>query len=304
MKNSYILFLLIILLPTFVFSQSRRWQRTRYELVGATGTTNFMGELGGSDKEGSSYFRDFEISSSRPLIHAGMRYKILEPLAVKASLTYGWLHGDDAKTENIYRQDRNIHFRSPIIEFGTQVEYSIIKEKVGHRYNLRRGKKFSLQALKVNTYIFAGISGFYFNPKAKDLDGNWVALQPLGTEGQGVIPTREKYKRFQMAVPLGFGFKYNLTRTIGIGLEYGARITFTDYIDDVSTTYVDPAIFGDDAVARYLADPSLKEDGTITVNGYGAGDQRGNPGEDDFYMFTLISINYKLNTGRNGLPKF
>jgi uncharacterized protein DUF6089 len=259
-----------------------------------------MGELGGSDKEGSDYFKDFEISSSRPLIHLGMRYKILEPLAVKAAFSYGWLHGDDSKTENIFRKDRNIHFRSPIIEFSTQVEYSIIKEKVGHRYNLRRGKKFSLQALKVNTYIFAGVAGFYFNPKAKDIDGNWVALQPLGTEGQGVIPTREKYKRFQMAVPLGFGFKYNITRTIGIGLEYGARITFTDYIDDVSTTYVDPAIFGDNDLARSLADPSLGEIPGLSA----ANSQRGNPGDDDFYMFTLISINYKLNTGRNGLPKF
>lgn len=300
MKNSYIILLLFLLLPTFLFSQSRRWQRTRYELVGATGTTNFMGELGGSDKEGSDYFRDFEISSSRPLIHVGMRYKILEPLAVKAAFTYGLLHGDDKKTENIYRKERNIHFRSSIYELEAQLEYSIIKEKVGHRYNLRRGNKFSLQALKVNTYIFAGIAGFYFNPKAK-YDGKWHALQPLGTEGQGVIPTREKYKRFQMAIPLGIGFKYNLTRTIGIGLEYGARLTFTDYIDDVSTTYVDPEIFGDDEIARALADPSLGElDQPIGgVNG-----QRGNPGDDDFYMFTLISINYKLNTGRNGLPKF
>lgn len=302
MKNSYILFLIIVLLPTLVFSQSRRWERTRYELVGATGTTNFMGELGGSDKSGSSYFRDFEISSSRPLLHLGLRYKILEPLAVRTSISYGWLHGDDAKTENIYRKDRNIHFRSPIVEFSTQVEYSIIKEKAGHRYNLKRGKRFSLQALKVNTYIFAGVAGFYFNPKAKDIegDGKWHALQPLGTEGQGLIPTRDKYKRFQMAVPLGFGFKYNITRSIGIGLEYGARITFTDYIDDVSTTYVDPAIFGDNELARRLADPSIGDvPGLSAVNS-----QRGNPGDDDFYMFTLISINYKLNTGRNGLPKF
>jgi uncharacterized protein DUF6089 len=303
MKNRYLFFLLLIFLPTLLFSQSRRWQRTRYELIGATGVTNFMGELGGSDKEGSDYFRDFEVSSSRPLLHIGMRYKILEPLAVRAGISYGWLHGDDAKTENIYRKDRNIHFRSPIVEFATQLEYSIIKERVGHRYNLKRNSKFSLQSLKVNTYIFMGIAGFYFNPKAKDIegDGEWHALQPMGTEGQGVIPTREKYKRFQMALPMGIGFKYNITRTLSIGLEYGMRFTFTDYIDDVSTTYVDPAIFGDDELAIRLADPSLR---TLTESGYGANDQRGDPGNDDFYMFTFVSLNYKLNTGRNGLPKF
>ena len=288
------------------FSQSRRWKRTRYEAIAATGVTSFMGELGGSDKDGSDYFRDFEISSSRPLLSVGMRYKIFEPLAVRAGLSYGLLHGDDKKTENIYRNPRNLHFRSPIIEFATQLEYSLIKEKIGHRYNLRRSKKFSLQALKVNTYVFAGLAGFYFNPKAKDIgeggDGEWHALQPLGTEGQGLIPTREKYKRVQVAVPIGIGFKYGITRTISIGLEYGLRYTFTDYIDDVSTTYVDPAVFGDNELAIRLADPSIT--GVDIPNVSGVNQQRGSSKNDDLYMFTFISINYKLNTGRNGLPKF
>ncbi|MCK4664348.1 MAG: hypothetical protein KAT68_15875 [Bacteroidales bacterium] len=291
--------LLVLLLPLLLYPQKRRWKRTRYEVIAGTGVTNFMGELGGADKEGSDYFSDFEISQSRPLLHVGFRYKILEPLSAKASFTYGYIHGDDAKTNEIFRHDRNLKFQSVILEFGAQIEYSLIKEQSGHRYSLRKSKKFSLQALKVNTYIFAGISGFYFNPKAK-YEGKLYALQPLCTEGQSIVETRKKYKRFQPAIPIGFGFKYGLTRKISIGLEYGLRFTFTDYIDDVSTSYIDNDWLrrekGD--VAAELADPGL---GQFI---YDEEDQRGDPKNDDTYMFTIVSVTYKLNTGRNGLPKF
>ena len=123
----------------FSFSQrSSRWKRTRYEIIAGTGTTNFLGELGGSDEAGANLLSDFEISTSRPLIHVGFRYKILEPLAVKSQLTYGWVQGNDETTDNIYRKNRNLRFYSPIIEFGAQIEYSLIKEKIGTRYNLRK----------------------------------------------------------------------------------------------------------------------------------------------------------------------
>ncbi|NOZ48125.1 MAG: hypothetical protein GXO79_15310 [Chlorobi bacterium] len=297
-----ILLILAILIPAFSYSQrSSRWKRTRYELIAGTGTTNFLGELGGSDKAGANFFSDFEISTSRPLLHAAFRYKILEPLAGKVALSYGWVEGSDEKTNNIYRKNRNLKFYSPIIEFGGQLEYSLIKEKVGKRYNMRKTRGLQ-QLLRVNTYIFAGFAGFWFNPKGKDSTGTWQALQPLGTEGQGLVPTRPLYSRISVAIPLGIGFKYGITRKLSIGLEYGMRYTFTDYIDDVSTTYYDNNMLrtakGD--IAAYLADPSLGELSGQTV----PNQQRGNPRDNDSYMFTIITVSYKLNTGRNGLPKF
>ncbi len=187
-----------ILLPTFLFSQSSRWKRTRYEIVGGVGVIAFMGDLGGGN-ESSHFLSDFNFTSQRPVLSAGMRYKVLEPLAVKGTLTYGLVSANDAKSSNIYRQDRNLGFYSHIVEFATQVEFSIIKEPVSHRYSLRRKKKFSLKSLQVNTYIFAGLAGFWFNPMGLD-DGpegtdKWVALQELGTEGQGLMEGREKYSR-------------------------------------------------------------------------------------------------------------
>ncbi len=74
-------------------------------------------------------------------------------------------------------------------------------------------------------------------------NGEWVDLKPLRTEGQGLIPGREEYKLTQLNIPMGIGVKYFLTETFHVSSEVLHRKTFTDYIDDVSTNYVDPDIF-------------------------------------------------------------
>jgi len=271
----------------------------RYEVYYGTGATNFLGELGGANREGTNFVRDLEFSMTRPLLQLGMRYRILEALSTKVMLSYGWLRGDDALTLEMYRSNRNLHFRSPIVEFSGQLEYSIIREKQGHRYNLRRVR--GLKGFKTNTYFFVGFGGLYFNPRAK-YEGKWYSLQPMGTEGQGLVPTREKYKRVTMCIPYGIGFKYGLNRRWNIGLEFGVRKTFSDYLDDVSTTYYDNTLIqnANGNVAAYLADPS---DGTHP-SWTAAYQQRGDAKDKDSYMFLSINLTYKLNTTRQGLPKF
>jgi len=270
----------------------------RYEIFYGLGATNFLGELGGADQEGTNFVRDLEFSMTRPLFSLGIRYRITETVSTKTMLSYGWLRGDDKLTNERFRHYRNLAFRSPIAEFSNQFEYSIIREKQGHRYNLRRVR--GLKGFKTNTYFFAGFGVIYFNPKNK-YNGKWYALQPLGTEGQGLVPTRQKYSRISMCIPYGIGFKYGLNRRLNIGLEFGARKTFTDYIDDVSTTYFDNQMIreakGD--VAAYLADPS---DHTYP-NQTAAYQQRGDAKDKDSYMFLILNLTYKLYTTRRGLPK-
>ena len=311
-KLILLLICLIVLLPAILNAQANRWKRTRYEIVAGIGSTAFMGDLGGGS--GNSHFiSDFDFTSQRYLLTAGIRYKILQPVAVKAALTYGMLSGSDEKAKDVYRLDRNLSFRSPIIEFSAQLEYSIIPEPTTQRYSSRRNRKFTFRSLlNINTYVFAGVSGFYFNPKGKDDGpggtGKWVALQPLGTEGQGLMEGRKKYSRVSVAIPFGFGIKYAISRQISLGLEYGARWTFTDYIDDVSSTYVDNAwLASKDPLAARMADKSIQtnDDSDPRPNvQYMPGDQRGESKYNDYYMFTIISVTYKLKTGKNGLPKF
>jgi len=299
MRNLLFIILIAVLFPSISSAQRRttQWKRTRYELIIGVGGTNILGELGGANRIGTNTVRDLEISMTRPLIHLGLRYKFYEKIAGKVGLTLGYLKGSDNTTEEISRNYRNITVRTQIVELALQGEYSFIKEKVGHRYNLRKVK--GLRAFSTNTYIFAGIAGFYFNPQGK-YQGDWYNLQPLGTEGQGVYGTREKYSRVQLSIPVGVGMKYSLDRKWSVGLEYGVRYTFTDYLDDVSTTYIDQSYFNNNPVAAYFADPSDKSEPNKTA----AGQQRGDAMDNDAYMFMVITFTYKLTTTRKGLPKF
>lgn len=311
MIKRYIL-LIIILLP--LVSEAQRWKRMRYEIVAAVGTTNFLGELGGANQIGTNYYKDLEMATTRYALNIGMRYKLSQGTAVKVGLTYGRLRGDDKYTQEPYRNNRNLMFRSPVLEIAAQYEFSWMKETIGSRYKVRRVRGRGKKGSDVFVYGFFGIAGYYFNPKAQ-YNGKWTALAPLHTEGQGLeeYPTRKPYSRFQLAIPFGIGMKYSLNKTSSIGIEYGIRKVFTDYIDDVSTTYVDKTVlaenFGD--ASAYLSDRALT--GTSPAGGAPgpfsgcqtcAGQQRGDPRDLDHYMFFLITYNYKLKTTRKGLPKF
>lgn len=299
----YIIIIIILfsLLIDNSFAQRRRsgrWKQSRYEFVFGVGGTGFLGELGGRDQIGTNSIRDLELTLTRPLFSVGLRYKIEEYLAIKGALAYGRLKGDDKTTKEIFRNNRNLRFRSPIVEFSLLGEYSFIKERIGHKYNLRKIR--GIRGFKTNTYFFTGIGIFYFNPRAQ-YNGKWYSLQPLGTEGQGLVPTRKKYSRVQISIPIGLGIKYSLNRKLSMGIEYGIRKTFTDYIDDVSTTYYDKELLREakGEVAASLSDPSIRQDEWT-----GANSQRGDSFNKDAYMFLQITITYKMRTSRGGMPKF
>ncbi|MFH1319784.1 MAG: outer membrane beta-barrel protein [Bacteroidota bacterium] len=302
--NKKIVFLLLILLIPLL-SSAQRWKRMRYEFAFGLGASNFLGELGGADQIGTDYFRDIEISMTRPVLSVGVRYKINKWLAGKTNLTYARISGNDKLTTEESRNYRNLSFRSDIIEFSVQIEPAVIKEQAGHRYRLKgvKGRKWKM----VNTYPFIGVAVFYFNPKA-DYQGKWHSLRPLCTEGQGFFPTRKKYSLIQISVPVGIGFKYGYNRRWGVSLEYGIRKTFTDYIDDVSTTYISEQYFYTEFdeeksnLAAALADQSDDSKPQKTA----AGQQRGDPSDNDSYMFAIFSLNYKFTwkKRRRSRPKF
>lgn len=274
-----------------------------------------MGDLGGADDIGStgiSGIRDFDIAAVKPALTLGYRYMVFENFAITGNLTTGYVSGNDKFTEEPFRNNRNIHFRSPIIELSATSQLYIFRlHRDGQRY--RRTTRISGQrSYGISAYIFAGVAGFFFNPQAyfdaDEYDGSisrdqlpsngWYNLRPLRTEGQGFFPTREHYGLFSVAIPFGFGAMYHLNRNLAIGLQYGFRATFTDYIDDVSTTYVDPAIFPiifEDparvALAEHFANPTNNQ---LSKSSTAPGQQRGNPFNSDSYMFGFITLYYKI----------
>ncbi len=293
--------LLLLLLPALVNAQliKNRWKAYRMELHLGAGPTNFLGELGGANQIGTHYFKDLEFTQTRYAISGGLRYKLTQNFAINTHLTFGKIAGDDALTTEFYRSYRNLSFKSNIWELNATLEGYILKEQMGHRYRLRgvRGRR----GFEVGVYGFLGAGVFRFNPKA-EINGKVVKLQPLGTEGQGLVPTRKKYHLTQFCIPLGLGFKYSFNRRLGIGLEYGIRKTFTDYIDDVSRTYYDNELIREERglIAAQLADRSDRSYPNVTA----PGQQRGDPRYKDTYMFAVFNISYKLRTGRVSYPLF
>ncbi|MBK7388461.1 MAG: hypothetical protein IPI23_05095 [Bacteroidetes bacterium] len=302
MKKSYLLLVLsILILPGIVEAQryKQRWKSYRSELHFGIGPSNFLGELGGADQVGTNYFKDLEFGQTRLAVAAGLRYKLSQVFALNTKLSYGKVSGSDDLTKEFFRNYRNLDFKTNIWEASTNLEFAFIREQVGHRYRLKgvRGQR----GFEISAYGFDGVGVFYFNPKGS-LGSEYVSLQSLGTEGQGISSTRKKYSKVQLAIPMGIGFKYAIDRRWGVGLEYGIRKTFTDYIDDASKTYYDnnEILSFNGAVAAAMADKSDQEFPYITA----AGQQRGDPRDKDAYMFAIISINYKIRTGRSAFPMF
>jgi len=298
-----ILPLIIILLCVYIEStQGQMWRRDRKEFVMGLGATNFLGDLGGSEKIGSEPFsmRDLNWPSTRPLVHLGYRYRLTKESSLKGAVSFGYLFGNDQFSDNLIRYNRNINFRAPIWEVSGQYEFLTTRQREGHRYKLKGVRGW--RHINVESYIFVGFGVSVFIPQGQYLDGRWYNLRPLSTEGQGLVDTRKKYSLIQPVIPFGIGFKYALNREWSIGLEYGIRKTFTDYIDDTSTTYFDNDEIREQKgeIAAYFADPSR---GIYPTQTY-AGEQRGDPTDKDSYMFAILTFYYKIPRGMIAVPKF
>ena len=90
-----------------------------------------------------------------------------------------------------------------------------------------------------------------------------------------------------VSIPFGVGGKFSLTSRLGIQVYWEMHKTFTDYIDDVSTTYylISRDINKND-VAAVMSDPTLN---------HTPGMQRGNSATNDWFAFFGVSITYKFN---------
>lgn len=132
---------------------------------------------------------------------------------------YGKISAEDKQTD--------LSFRSSILEIGPVVEINFIPFEIGE-----------INKYIGTPYLFGGITYFKMDPQTQR-NGDWVSLQTLGTEGQGSSLNSDKqYNSRQISLPVGFGLKVNLSKRFALSLEYGIRKTYTDYLDDVSGTYV------------------------------------------------------------------
>ncbi|MBI3502330.1 MAG: hypothetical protein HY063_11100 [Bacteroidetes bacterium] len=235
--------------------------------------------LGGSyylgDLNPGGHFNRF----TRPAAGGLFRYNFNTRFSAKGIVSLGNIEADDAYSKNEQHRNRNLSFRSRILEFAVEGEFNFLPYTTG--------KKSSV----TSPYVFAGIAVFHFDPQGY-YQGKWYNLQPLGTEGQGTTFSDAKpYSLTQFAIPFGVGMKINTAKRIGINFEWGLRKTFTDYLDDVSGTYPDPVLLEEEKgpVAAALSDKSLKKEA-----GRDTGRQRGDSFTKDWYSFAGIILTFKL----------
>ena len=200
----------------------------------------------------------------------------------KSSALYTNVYADDANSSDDINKNRNLNFKSNIMELSGQIEFNFLPYETGNAL------------YPFTPFVFTGVSLFNFNPRAEGSDGQWYALQELGTEGQGTtaFPNRKKYALTQLSIPFGGGMKIGVSDDVNIIIEYGLRKTFTDYIDDVSTTYAGlPSEF--DNITIELSDRSL--------NGpQQAGIARGNETNKDWYSFAGVTLSFRLKGNTKG----
>jgi hypothetical protein len=234
------------------------------------GASYYMGDL----NPGKQFFM--------PRLAGGIvyRYNPSRRFAWRIHGIYGSVQADDAKSSADNQLLRNLSFRSQVIEAAVLLEFNFFNYEIGNPNT------------PATPYIFGGASIFRFNPKTNFL-GEWVPLQPLGTEGQGspLYPDRKPYSLISGSFPFGFGVKFHALSKLGFSLEWGLRHTFTDYLDDVSKTYADPDVLfaTNGELSAVLADRSLVNPGKINT-----GRQRGNATNKDWYSFAGLTITYKI----------
>ena len=302
-----LIFLVAILLVSDValsqttnFNSTKNWRRNKKDLVISLGPTGFLGELGGRDMIGKDYSMvDLDLKSTTFNAGFSYRYRFNPYFATSTIASIGSIKGDDKLTLEPARNARNLNFKSIIVSLYQRIELLLyFKESFGHKYIFRglKGKKNNNEQI----YLFSGIGFTYFNPKGNYF-GQWLPLRPLKTEGQGFPGRPKEYLPVTFIIPSGIGMRFGLTRMWRLGLELTYFKTFTDYMDDVSTTGFDTDIllekFGPESA--YLSNPAETEQYKAW---FANGQQRGDAKNKDAYLFANVifarNITYKVSSPR------
>jgi hypothetical protein len=243
----------------------------------SAGATQYFGDL--NDHYGAEYVR--------PYVGGFVRFHLTPYIAIRTSLGYTHVGYDDKFNDNAYQKQRNLNFRSDVIEGIVQAEFNFFRFSTGEV-----GSRFT-------PYLTGGVGAFYYDPFAI-YNGQRYGLRAIGTEGQNAGFAERRYSNFSMCFPVGAGFKSWIRPGLNFGIEIADRLTLTDYLDDVSTTYVGADKFPSDPSAPNPA--AILQDRSVELNPANpigrAGKQRGNSQTKDQYMVIQVNLSFQLKSYR------
>jgi len=216
-----------------------------------------------------------------------LKYNFNQTLSTRLNLLYGSLSGDDSNSTADWQLLRNLDFDSKLLELSVLADFHVL--------NLFMDKR------RISPYLSAGVAGFYFNPTTI-YEGDKVALQPLGTEGQGLPGFADRYSKVAFAIPFGGGLEVAIDKSTNLYLEIIARRSATDYIDDLSTTYVtfDELANGNGILAAQLGNRQGEFLGQAEPVILETGAQRGSPSVNDYYITFMATVTFRLSGSRFG----
>jgi len=257
----------VFLFLSFVASAAMA-QPVRLQLM--AGFSNYSGDI---------QQRMFTLKQANSAISAGGTFSITDKIALRSDYSFTRLGADDKLNKEELRV-RNLNFKTLIQELTVMGEYDFA----------------DLNEQKFTPYVFAGIGIFHFSPYTSESVGNKVFLVGLSTEGQGLpeYPDRMVYKTTQFNIPYGAGIKYALSDDVYVGFELGFRKLFTDYLDDVSTTYADKNVLLNSKGAE-SAELAFRGDELKPPLPYpAAGALRGNSKKNDYYYYGQFRISFRM----------
>jgi len=323
-KLFFVIFLISVCIGTSNAQQSFKKYRY-YSIGGCLNAMNYIGDL----DPGPSFLSP-SIKFTRYNFGVTGLYRIQPRVSLRGTISYGRIKGDDAvsadyENKNVYRLYRNLSFRNQIYEVKFDVVIDLFAN--ARRYTKRPD---------YTPYMFIGLAYFHHNPQGQTPEGDWVNLKDLHTEGQGLPGGPKNYSRNQLALPIGLGFRYKLSKQWDLAFDMGWRFTLTDYLDDVAGVYYDKQaltdhygdmsrIMSDRLYEEYVANPEfaasvdnafgapqpyypgqpVQNDGWNHTSTYGQqGGQRGDlKGRRDLYLVTGFHLTY-IFPGKVVCPKF
>ncbi len=243
----------------------------------SAGISNYIGDLDDN----------FVPRFSTPGVGAHFIHSFSPVVSFRFSYYHGWLQASDKQGSLNNMNGRNLSFKTKLDEVAAIL-----------RLKLTNYKWHSRRYAIIEPYIFGGVAFFHFNPRAKH-EGIWYDLHSLGTEGQYLTDGNNPapYSLYQWAIPMGAGVEKNLNSNWVLGIEFGFRKLFTDYLDDVSWNYPDKSFMMREMgpVATALSDPSDRSKYPDGRSGY----LRGNPEQKDWYSYSNVHITYYFS-GNSG----
>lgn len=303
MKKIFYFFTLCFLLSFYsnsIYSQYYYYDDKYYdkpllfEIGASVGAMNSLTDIGGNKGIGKKFIKDLNLGNTKFCGGVFINAIYKDIFAIRLEGNYGKVEAYDNVLSKVSptdiavnRYNRNLSFRSIISEVSVIAEIYPLEI-------LNNLKNQESDPAAISPYLLGGIGHYTFNPQT-NLNGNWIDLQPLRTEGQGFneYPERKVYKLSQVNYPVGAGLKYALNDLINIRGEFIYRILTTDYLDDVSTTYIDPSLYSTYFTGDKLTNALLLNDRQINKVA-SAGGKRGNPQQKDAYFSFNIKISYTL----------